>query len=235
MPTARSPACSDPPTDKNAGLPSGQPRFLFFARFFCRFAASYRFFGVVTLVEAISGAGSPPGSFCPKDGTKKKRRMMKIIAMAMTLTRFCSASSCPTIMWRAMAYKSTSSTLPGLCLASILMNSMPMTMSSARSKKTWTSTSLPSTIRPGIHCSSGTMLSSSPISTMAERNTSSRPAASAIWSRKIRLTRSSCPCRAVRVRRGLGLFMAVFLPVSAFLDRAHGKAAEMCRSDAKTL
>ncbi len=51
----------------------------------------------------ISGAVSPPGSFWPKDGTKKYLRMMKISAMAPTLTRFCTASSWPTIIWRAMA------------------------------------------------------------------------------------------------------------------------------------
>ena len=52
---------------------------------------------------SISGAVSPPGSFWPKDGTKKYLRMMKISAMAPTLTRFCTASSWPTIIWRAMA------------------------------------------------------------------------------------------------------------------------------------
>ena len=101
-------------------------------------------------------------------------RTMKISAMAPTLSRFSTAESCPTTRWRAMAYSSTSRLLPGLCLASILMNSMPITMSKLRSRKVRISASLPSNSRPGIQRIRGTTLSSRPISTSPDNNTSSR-------------------------------------------------------------
>ena len=56
------------------------------------------------------------------------------------------------------------------------MNSMPMTMSSARCKKMLTSASLPSNSRPGIHCSSGTIDSSRPMRTRPDNRISSRVA-----------------------------------------------------------
>ena len=49
--------------------------------------------GVSASYCSMSGAISPPGILWPKDGTKKYLRMMKISAMATTLTRFCTASS----------------------------------------------------------------------------------------------------------------------------------------------
>ena len=69
---------------------------------------------------------------------------------------------------------STSRLLPGLCLASILMNSMPITMSRLRSRKVRISASLPSNSRPGIQRMRGTTLSSRPISTSPDNSTSSR-------------------------------------------------------------
>ena len=162
-------------------------------------------------ISSISGALRPPGMVAPNAGTNRNLRTKKISAMDATLIKFSTADSCPTIIWRAMAYSSTSSALPGLCLASILMNSMPMTISSARCKNRLISTSLVSTSRPGSILISGTTASINATTTSSEMPTSSRPANSASWSRKMRFTRSSPLCSTVREKWGCLLFVSMFL------------------------
>ena len=67
-----------------------------------RHVSPFCFRGICVLLLHVRGNFSA-GHLVAEDGTKKYLRMMKISAMAPTLTRFCTASSWPTIMWRAMA------------------------------------------------------------------------------------------------------------------------------------
>lgn len=55
------------------------------------------------LVRGQVGAGLPSGRWAPNAGTKKNLRTTKMSAMAPTLSRFSTADSWPTTMWRAMA------------------------------------------------------------------------------------------------------------------------------------
>ena len=162
------------------------------------------------IVSAIQAVGFSK-QLARIDELRKAMRTKKMSAMDATLIKFSTADSCPTIIWRAMAYSSTSSALPGLCLASILMNSMPMTISSARCKNRLISTSLVSTSRPGSILISGTTASINATTTSSEMPTSSRPANSASWSRKMRFTRSSPLCSTVREKWGCLLFVFMFL------------------------
>ena len=58
-----------------------------------RHVSRFCFRGLCVLLPYVRGNFYRPGILWPKDGTKKYLRMMKISAMATTLTRFCTASS----------------------------------------------------------------------------------------------------------------------------------------------
>ena len=53
-------------------------------------------------------------------------RMMKISAMVIMPIRFSTGVVCSTTSWREMVKSSTSMAEPGVCFASILINSTPM-------------------------------------------------------------------------------------------------------------
>ena len=134
----------------------------------------------------------------PNEGTKMNRRIRKITPIETTLIRLPSGEEWSRIIERAMAYSSTSSALPGLCLASILINSMPMTRLNAWPRNVWKASVLLLVTSENISPAIGTMLISSAISTSTESTTSKMLDTAATWLRSIWVRRRS---RAYRCRR----------------------------------
>ena len=89
--------------------------------------------------QSDSQSTEEPSSRKSKLSIKMNFRTAKITAIAQIVRRFSSAVPPARIACLAIANSSTSMTLPGVCLISILMNSIPMTRVSVFSRNSWNS------------------------------------------------------------------------------------------------